>query len=437
MIGLALALWSGALEARADSIRVSDPRILRPKRSSFPEAAYRGPVKLPPGVTPFQLHDHGTSLYVSGKQKEARAAWNLAAKAEPNLAPAEIAEILTLIAARELALAQMAMGKLEASHAQSAHYWMARSDFAVSQNKADEAISALEKAIELNPKLMAPYFSLARILEATGKIERANDLLSAAAKANPKRPEAWFFLGQAAFRENRLEDCLAALLKVEEFDENQTNAELRIGHLYLEQNDWIGARAWFARARARKPKDPEISVAFAQSLLALKLRKDARSVLENVLEENEDLAALIALAQLEEVEGNRKQSAALYRRVLKIDAKNIIANNNLAMLIVELGGSADDAMKHIEIAREQNSGEPGIIATHCVVLVRSGKYPLPYLAKSVRQVPDDAWLRWAYGTALLKLGKKKQARDQLEGCLILAPDFVRKAEVEALLKGLR
>ena len=56
------------------------------------------------------------------------------------------------------------------------------------------------------------------------------------------------------------------------------------------------------------------------------------------------------------------------------------------------------------------------------------------LAKVVRQIPTDPWIRFAYGSALNRTGRKKEGLQQLRGCLLLDPKFPRRPEIVAFLE---
>ncbi len=78
------------------------------------------------------------------------------------------------------------------------------------QNKIDEAISALRKAIELQPNDYLAYDHLAVILEKQGSLEEALTANQKAAEINPEDAVAYYNMGSVLSKQSRFEEAAHA-----------------------------------------------------------------------------------------------------------------------------------------------------------------------------------------------------------------------------------
>jgi predicted Zn-dependent protease len=211
-------------------------------------------------------------------------------------------------------------------------------------------------------------------------------------------------------------------------------AEARLAEFYLQAGDFPGAFRWYARALERQPDDKLLRTRQAQMLAVLQRSDQARQVLRSVVDKEDYVPALISLAQLEEAAGGFESSAELLERVLAQDPDNVVANNNLAMLLVQLEKAPERALELAERARRLDSNKPEILSTYACALVHSGNYTaaVETLRPRVRAEPNEPWLRYCYGVALVNVGQAAAAKEQFAACLLLDGDFPRKEQMAAL-----
>jgi tetratricopeptide (TPR) repeat protein len=162
---------------------------------------------------------------------------------------------------------------------------------------------------------------------------------------------------------------------------------------------------------------------------------EARKEIETVLKEEELVPLLVALATIEESEGKSQAAEKHYRRALELQPGNVITNNNLAMLLVKLNQSPEEALKLAEKAYQGQPNSTQILGTYACALYRAGKYKKARkaLMDAARLNPEDAWVRYFLGKLLLDEKKTSEGRFHLEGVLILDPEFPNKAEIQKLL----
>jgi predicted Zn-dependent protease len=134
----------------------------------------------------------------------------------------------------------------------------------------------------------------------------------------------------------------------------------------------------------------------------------------------------------------KKQTEAfgLYQQAVAIEPNNALALNNLASVAGELGDSR--AIGYAERAVFIAPNTPAYLDTLGMLLVNKGeaKKGLEYLERARKLSPEHPVLRLNYAKALSKLGRKEEARKELEALKSVSADFPGKEEIDQLLKEL-
>ena len=392
--------------------------------------------------SPLLLHRLGTILSHLGKAAEAREYWGKAASLDPNLPPADLLARMqkTMRPLREgkTQAAQAELTALEKDHGKDPHFYLAQAEQAINGRNLDAAERAFKRACELGPDLFVARLNLASFYQSRNRHELARDYYLEAIELAPKRPGCRTALAIHQFKQGQLADALESFRAAEKLDPQEPLAEVPMARLHVDIQDFVGARRWYQAALARQPKDDgPIRTSLSRVQMRLGLLDEAKEQIETVLaDKKDDVSLLAALAVLEQTQGDLKQAEKHYRRVLRLDPGNVLANNNLAMLLLELNRSADEALKLVEAALEKAPQSATVLTTHACALLEAKQHDAARkaLANAVRFSPSEPWVRYSYGKLLCSDGELEEGRTHLEGCLILDADFPRKAEVEKLLE---
>ncbi len=129
-----------------------------------------------------------------------------------------------------------------------------------------------------------------------------------------------------------------------------------------------------------------------------------------------------------------KAAVALYQAIIAQQPNNVVALNNLAWALGQLGDAK--AIGYAERALKLAPDSPMVLDTVGVLLVAKGETAkgVDYLARAVSLAPDRHDIRFNYAKALLKAGRNEEARKELTKLQGVDQDFAGKAEVAALLK---
>ena len=146
---------------------------------------------------------------------------------------------------------------------------------------------------------------------------------------------------------------------------------------------------------------------------------------------------LLALAESEERLGQTDAARQDYQAVLKLDASNLVALNNLAFLTADHGGNLDEALRMITTASQKLPKQPNLSDTLGYVYLKQKKVgsALRVFGDLAQQYPGNATFRFHYGLALLESGSKEDARRELQAALAAKPSADLASKIKQALGG--
>jgi len=152
----------------------------------------------------------------------------------------------------------------------------------------------------------------------------------------------------------------------------------------------------------------------------------------------EDVLTLTALADLYLAHGRLHEAQQQYTEIIRIQANNINALNNLAWVLAEQG-SLDRALVHAEKAHNMAPENPQLADTYASILLRSGKVDqsLKLLQAAVKKAPKDPNIRFHLIEAQVQAHALDDARAQLEDLLANYPQFAERKKALELLEKLK
>lgn len=385
-------------------------------------------------------HQLGTILFHQGRIDEARSVWQRTSKKDPNLAPADFMadfeNFFSLLAKNNIAEAQEELKRIESRYRKSPYFYLIQGERAMQSSNFDAAQKAYLHAVELAPDLYITNLNMARFFEFQRDHTSAQTYFTKALEIAPENIECWTRYGVYQFKQGQFDNALKAFRHVKTIDSTEPAAEIQLAKLSLKNRDNIGARHWYKTALHSKPENANaIRVALSDVQLRLGLIDEASEQIQIVLKNGEQVPLLIAMGTIEESKANFKEAKKYYRRALSKEPDNVIANNNLAMILVRADKLHEEAFKMAAKAFAKLRENPMVMGSYAGALYRSGKddQARDLFAKVVVISPADAWSRYFYGLLLLKERKIKEALVHLEGVLIIDPDFPEKASIQSKL----
>jgi tetratricopeptide (TPR) repeat protein len=294
----------------------------------------------------------------------------------------------------------------------------AEGDLLKLRNKDPELRALLLKAAETRP---AQLGQIAGLCARYGFAAEAESLYRRFAQADPKQPERWLPLVAFLSDQDRPDEAL----KVIESIRNRVPGEFATGM----------ALSIFSSPKATPDQKQRVE-----------------SWLEEEIAKKPDMLELSAKLALIRIDENRFEEAdAINRRILAAAPDNVEALNNQAWFLALRGASDSrpdpaaiaEARAMIDRAIDVAGGQPGLLDTRAVVLIRAGQPALALKDLTHAQALATTkpilalHLAWAYHAA----GRSDEARKALEhatelGLRIEKTDLLERPHAEALLRDL-
>jgi len=279
----------------------------------------------------------------------------------------------------------------------------------LAENKPDNAIEYLQKALERDPTQMEAFANL--VFAYTVKKDMA-----------------------AAFSA-----CDNQLLRVE--DNLRASAVIRNlkGVLYLQQQNSTEAERQFKEAVLTDSNYLPPYYALARLYLAEKQADRAIAQFNKTLEKNPDqTAAHMFLGMIYDSKRDPEKAEKHYRAALDVDPEFAPAANNLAYLLSDRNRDLNEALTLANIAKKSDPEDPSIADTLGWVYYKRGLYPnaVSELTFAAGKLPDNATVRYHLGMSYLKKGDNEKARKELEKALSLDESFEGAEEAKKALAGL-
>ncbi|WP_455378974.1 tetratricopeptide repeat protein, partial [Petrachloros mirabilis] len=276
------------------------------------------------------------------------------------------------------------------------------------QRKLDQAVRAYERAAILAPNEPEPLVSLIKLEMVQDHPAAAQVRLETLLTTNPKHLFAHGLLGEV----------LTIAGHHAEADLHFREA-VRIHPKWITPwLDWAGL--WLSQ------KKPDLAVQVVQSGL-------------QVNPESEELYMLLAAAYSEE--GRIDSAIDAYDAVLRFNPRNVLAANNLAVLLVDHKADQPSLQKAFALSRdfEKDAPHPLFLDTLGWVRFKMGQQEeaLRLMKTATAKLPDAAVLNYHLGMAFYRTGQTRQARSYFAKALESNENFNGRKETEQILSQMR
>jgi predicted Zn-dependent protease len=406
----------------------------------------------------------------------AQALLEKAAKNNPKLPPSEV-----MIARLLLRLGQPGPGRTELEKAVVAHpkdpeAYLLFAEGALQDGRVTDAAALLSAAQPLikdynESQKRKTYFDshLAADLTAVAVARAAagsNDEWSTAVdrakewvKADPDSAQAHQQLGRALFKQMATNDYATKALNefrtAAEKDKNATQPYIVLAQLYEEAGKDDDAKTSIGYALQQSGKDLNVNLqasnwALSTSTQANKRLDDAQKYAEAAMAvDPKSLDAKVLRAVIARLKGDLTTAEKLLRDVVEQAPGNVAANNQLALVLIELADQKNDQSKRDQAKQyaennmlrttQGNQFSPEVFATYAWVLYKSGEKEKagPYLDKvlATRQLTPD--MAYYVGKILQDSGKIDEAIKFLETAAKTAAPFAQREATNKLLAELQ
>jgi tetratricopeptide (TPR) repeat protein len=344
----------------------------------------------------------------SGRHQQARARLDELLKQRPDdLAALDMLMMVDLVT-KNWVEAERTLDRLRTASKDSAVANMAEGRLRQAQGQLDKASTAYERATTLAPNDPEPLLSLVKLDVAQSHADRAQTRLDALLAARPDHLYGHGLLGEVLALSGHPREADAQFREASRVNPKWITPWL----------DWGGL--WLAQ------KQPDQAVQVIQA--GLKANPDS-----------EELHMLLASAST--IQGRIDNAITAYDGALRLNPRNVLAANNLAVLLVDYKGDPQNLQKAFALSRdfEKDVRHPLFLDTLGWVRFKMGQQEeaIRLMKHAVAKSPEVPTLNYHLGMAYHQSGKRAEARAYLSKALKSAEAFQGRQEAEQILSQMR
>ena len=340
----------------------------------------------------------------SGRHQQARARLEDLLKQRPDDVVALNMLMMLNLVTKNWVEAEHTVNRLRAVSKDGAVAFMAEGRLREAQQQFDKASAAYERAMALAPNDPDSLLSLVKLDIAQGHADRAKTRLDAVLATRPDH----------LFGHGLLGEVLALSGHAQEADIQFREAS-RVNPKWIAP--WLGRGGlWLTQ------KQPDQAVRVIQT--GVQANPDS-----------EELHMLLASAYF--TQGQIDSAITAYDAALRLNPRNVLAANNLAVLLVDYKGDSQNVQKAFVLSRdfEKDAPHPLFLDTLGWVRLKMGQQEdaIRLMKDAVSKSPELPTLNYHLGMAFYQSGKRAEARAYLSKALKSAEAFQGRHEAEQIL----
>jgi tetratricopeptide (TPR) repeat protein len=344
----------------------------------------------------------------SGRHQQARARLDDLLKQRPDdLAALDMLMMLDLVT-KNWVEAERTLNRLRAVSKDSVVVFMAEGRLREAQQQFDKASAAYERATTLAPNNPDTLLSLVKLDVAQGRADRAKTRLDALLATRPDHLFGHGLLGEVLALSGHAQEADIQFREASRVNPKWIAPWLNCGELWLAQ------------------KQPDQAIQVIQA--GLKANPDS-----------EELHMLLASAYSSQ--GQIDPAITAYDGALRLNPRNVLAANNLAVLLVDYKGDPQSLQKAFALSREfeKEAPHPLFLDTLGWVRFKMGQQEdaLRLMKHAVAKSPEVPTLNYHLGMAFYQSGKRAEARAYLSKALKSAEPFQGRQEAEQVLSQMK
>ena len=339
------------------------------------------------------------------------------------------------------------------------------------QGKGKEALDTVQPSLTKYPKNPSLIDVVGRAQLAlnnpTAAISTFNTLVAEAPKSSPAHED----LAEAYGASNNIELALTEARKAVALDPKNENAQLTLVRLLANHHDYGEAGTIIASLSKTYPKDhrvpelagllalaqnrPQDAIVAFQSALALNDngvdrtrlaiaqmhaghgQEAEKTLLDWLAEHKQDTVARMNLADFYMSNNRLAEAKTQYEQIIQQVPNNVIAENNLAWVLSQLG-QPKEALAHAQHAAAGAPNNPQVLDTLGIVLLQNQKADdaVTKLRSAVQAAPNSPEIQFHLAQALVGAGSKTEARTVLQKLLANYQSFNDRQQAQKLLATL-
>lgn len=300
----------------------------------------------------------------------------------------------------------------------------------------NQALATYGKLANLKPDSPQPYLRMAEIHVAAKNKEAALQSLRKALSVKADSLEAQRGIMMLELDAGRTTEALAVAKQVQKQRPKEAVGYVLEGDAHALKKSW-GEAAEVFRTGIKQTGATELAVKLHAVLLAGGSAAEAEKFAESWINDHaKDMQFRLYLAESANGRKDYATASKHYRVLIDAQPNNPAMLNNLAWTLGQLKDpkAIDYAEKAYKLAPEQAA----VMDTLGVMLVEKGDAArgVELLQMASKQAPQNSMIRFNLAKALVKTGKKDEAKKELDELAKLGDKFAEQAEVTKMLQSL-
>jgi superkiller protein 3 len=298
-----------------------------------------------------------------------------------------------------------------------------------SARKSDEAIKAYEKAVELDPHLVAAELNLESEVQLRETPSSILEARRAAIRQQPASALAHALLGHSLYFSDRITEGTGELRKAVELDPDLAIAHFYLGEALMKSGDLSSAADQLGTAVNQSPNVVEFRIELGLALLQLSKLDESIAMLRGAAEQAPDSAsAHYSLARALQRAGLRKEAAkefteadGLQQAERDREEAGLHTINGIQSLRT---GNINDAVESLRRAVTRKPDYPEANYYLGIALAQSGDEAgsIRAFRTALEKRPRSAEIHYNFGIALRQMGKSSEAIQEFRQATQLKPE---------------
>jgi cellulose synthase operon protein C len=360
-----------------------------------------------------------------GKADEFQSALASALAAEPDFAPAVIAQARNKAAFRDFDIALAMSDGIIAKDSRNLEAWKLKGDILYfAKNQGTEAIAAYRKTLEIKPDLILGHSSILTILLAQGDLEGAEKQLVELKKVAGNHPQTKFFQAQLAYQKRDFKTARDASQQLLRIAPNNPRAMQLAGAVEFQLNSMLQAEVLLGKALQASPE-----LILARRLLVMTYLRTGQpskaltTLTQGISKGFVDPEINSVAGEVYLQNGDTKKAEEYFAKAAQQSPKDARKRTSLALTKM-ISGGADAAFGELENIAASDSGTTADLALISAHLRRSEfDKALKAIDGLEKKQPDKPLAANLRGRTLLTKKDFAGARKSFEKALAIDPVF--------------
>ena len=375
-----------------------------------------------------------------GKMSEAEAAFTAATQAKPDFPKALLGLANLRAGTGDIDAAEKIVDGVLAHAPVPAEAYLMKARLLLYEKKIDEALSVLQKAIEVNPDYLAARYELVSVLVAKGDYDPATAQIAAIRKVSKADARGYYFEALIAAKKGDLAAARDSIQQVLKASPNHAPSLLLAAEIELRAKQYNSAQGYLRLALQNAPNSVYVQRLLAVTYLRLGSPARAVEVLQQPLSRGSRDPQLMAVAgEAYLAVGDFSKAEQYFAQTAALQPTNADVRTRLGQVRLA-EGETDSAIRDLEAASQldPNVSQADLALINNMIRQKQFDQALAAVIKLEKKQPNNPLVYNLKGIVYLSKGDVGGARANFEKALQVQSDYLpavtNLAQLERLQK---